>query len=104
MEDKVLENALDYMDQLEQQPAAHLESAIVEKIYQGNSGNFAGPQTDRMRMITSQPRKRGDHKSWTIKTLIEKIAFNIVQGRVEAEDEGFDEGFEGQPAVTELVK
>ena len=37
------------------------------------------------------------------KTLIEKIAFNIIQGRVEAEDEGFDEGFEGQPAVTELV-
>jgi len=35
--------------------------------------------------------------------LIEKIALNIVQGRVEAEDEGFDEGFEGQPAVTELV-
>lgn len=38
------------------------------------------------------------------KELIEKISFNIVQGRVEAEDEGFDEGFEGQPAVTELVK
>lgn len=38
------------------------------------------------------------------KTIIEKIAFNIVQGRVEAEDEGFDEGFEGQPAVTELVE
>lgn len=37
-------------------------------------------------------------------TLIEKIAFNIVQGRVEAEDEGFDEGLEGQPAVTELVE
>jgi 5-methyltetrahydrofolate--homocysteine methyltransferase len=36
--------------------------------------------------------------------LIEKIAFNIVQGRVEAEDEGFDEGLEGQPAVTELVE
>ncbi|MBL7178938.1 MAG: corrinoid protein [Pseudomonadota bacterium] len=35
--------------------------------------------------------------------LIEKIALNIVQGRVEAEDEGFDEGFEGQPAVKELV-
>jgi 5-methyltetrahydrofolate--homocysteine methyltransferase len=35
--------------------------------------------------------------------LIEKIALNIVQGRVEAEDEGFDEGLEGQPAVTELV-
>ena len=34
------------------------------------------------------------------KTLIEKISFNIVQGRVEAEDEGFDEGLEGQPAVT----
>jgi 5-methyltetrahydrofolate--homocysteine methyltransferase len=35
--------------------------------------------------------------------LIEKISLNIVQGRVEAEDEGFDEGFEGQPAVQELV-
>jgi len=38
------------------------------------------------------------------KPLLEKIAFNVIQGRVEAEDEGFDEGLEGQPAVTELVK
>ncbi|MCK4485377.1 MAG: corrinoid protein [Desulfobacterales bacterium] len=38
------------------------------------------------------------------KALLEKIAFNVIQGRVEAEDEGFDEGLEGQPAVTELVK
>ena len=36
--------------------------------------------------------------------LLEKIAFNVIQGRVEAEDEGFDEGLEGQPAVTELVE
>ena len=36
--------------------------------------------------------------------LIEKIATNVIQGRVEQEDEGFDEGFEGQPAVTELVE
>lgn len=36
--------------------------------------------------------------------LIEKIAYNIIQGRVAAEDEGFDEGLEGQPAVTELVQ
>jgi 5-methyltetrahydrofolate--homocysteine methyltransferase len=36
--------------------------------------------------------------------LLEKIALNVVQGRVESEDEGFDEGFEGQPAVTELVE
>ena len=36
--------------------------------------------------------------------IIEKIAFNVVQGRVMAEDEGYDEGLEGQPAVTELVK
>jgi len=36
--------------------------------------------------------------------LIEKIGINVIQGRVEAEDEGFDEGFEGQPAVTELVE
>jgi len=38
------------------------------------------------------------------KELLDKIALNVVQGRVEAEDEGFDEGFEGQPAVTELVE
>jgi 5-methyltetrahydrofolate--homocysteine methyltransferase len=36
--------------------------------------------------------------------LPEKIAFNVIQGRVEAEDEGVDEGLEGQPGVTELVK
>ena len=36
--------------------------------------------------------------------LLEKIALNVVQGRVESEDEGFDEGFEGQPAVIELVE
>ncbi len=36
--------------------------------------------------------------------LLDKIALNVVQGRVEAEDEGFDEGFEGQPAVIELVE
>ena len=35
--------------------------------------------------------------------LLEKIAFNVIQGRVEAEDDGFDPGLEGQPAVTELV-
>ncbi|MBW1956573.1 MAG: corrinoid protein [Deltaproteobacteria bacterium] len=35
--------------------------------------------------------------------LIDKIGFNVIQGRVTAEDEGFDEGLEGQPAVTELV-
>ncbi len=36
--------------------------------------------------------------------VIEKIAFNVIQGRVMAEDEGYDEGLEGQPAVTELVE
>jgi 5-methyltetrahydrofolate--homocysteine methyltransferase len=36
--------------------------------------------------------------------LIEKIAFNVIQGRVTAEDEGYDEGLEGQSAVTELVQ
>jgi 5-methyltetrahydrofolate--homocysteine methyltransferase len=35
--------------------------------------------------------------------LLEKIAFTVMQGRVNAEDEGFDEGFEGQPGVVELV-
>ncbi len=38
------------------------------------------------------------------KELLEKIAENVIQGRVVAEDEGFDEGLEGRPAVTELVK
>ena len=36
--------------------------------------------------------------------LPEKIAFNVIQGRVEAEDEGVDEGLEGQPGVTDLVQ
>ena len=36
--------------------------------------------------------------------LIEKLAFNVIQGRVEAEDEGFDEGLEGQPGTIELVE
>lgn len=36
--------------------------------------------------------------------IIEAIAFNVIQGRVTAEDEGYDEGLEGQPAVTELIK
>lgn len=36
--------------------------------------------------------------------LLKKIAENVIQGRVEAEDEGVDQGFEGQPATTELVE
>ncbi len=35
--------------------------------------------------------------------LITAIAFNVIQGRVTAEDEGYDEGLDGRPAVTELV-
>lgn len=35
--------------------------------------------------------------------LIEKIKANVIQGRVNSEDEGFDEGLEGQPATVELV-
>jgi 5-methyltetrahydrofolate--homocysteine methyltransferase len=35
--------------------------------------------------------------------ILEKLAFNVVQGRVEAEDEGFDPGLEGQPGVTEML-
>ena len=36
--------------------------------------------------------------------LLEKIALNVIQGRLETEDEGFDEGLEDKPAVTELVE
>ena len=38
------------------------------------------------------------------KEILEKLSFNVVQGRVEAEDEGFDGGLEGQPGATELVE
>jgi 5-methyltetrahydrofolate--homocysteine methyltransferase len=38
-----------------------------------------------------------------IQELLERVAFNVIQGRVNTEDEGFEEGFEGQPGVTELV-
>ena len=38
------------------------------------------------------------------KELLEKIAFNVIQGRVESEDEGIDQGLEGQPGVVELVE
>jgi 5-methyltetrahydrofolate--homocysteine methyltransferase len=38
------------------------------------------------------------------KEILERISFNVIQGRVEAEDEGFDEGLEGQPGTTELVE
>jgi 5-methyltetrahydrofolate--homocysteine methyltransferase len=37
-------------------------------------------------------------------SILESIAFNVIQGRVEAEDEGFEEGLEGKPAVKELVE
>jgi 5-methyltetrahydrofolate--homocysteine methyltransferase len=37
-------------------------------------------------------------------TLIEQIRLNIIQGRVTRDDEGFDEGFDGQPATVELIE
>ena len=36
--------------------------------------------------------------------LIEKIKLNIIQGRVTSDDDGFDEGYEGQPATVELIE
>jgi 5-methyltetrahydrofolate--homocysteine methyltransferase len=36
--------------------------------------------------------------------IIEKIRTSIIQGRINSEDEGFDEGFEGQPATVELIE
>ena len=38
MEDKVLENALDYMAQLERKPAEHLERTIVDRIFEETPG------------------------------------------------------------------
>lgn len=39
-----------------------------------------------------------DHKE-----LLDRIAYNVLQGRAQAEDEGVDEGLTGQPGVMELV-
>lgn len=36
--------------------------------------------------------------------LIENIQKNIIQGRIDKDDTGFDEGLEGQPGVIELVE
>jgi 5-methyltetrahydrofolate--homocysteine methyltransferase len=36
--------------------------------------------------------------------IIEKIKTNVIQGRVTTDDEGFDEGYEGQPGTVELVE
>jgi 5-methyltetrahydrofolate--homocysteine methyltransferase len=35
---------------------------------------------------------------------IEHIKTNVIQGRVTSDDEGFDEGYEGQPGTVELVE
>ena len=31
--------------------------------------------------------------------LLDTIAFNVIQGRLESEDEGFDPGLEGRPVL-----
>lgn len=36
--------------------------------------------------------------------LIRKIKKNLISGRVDSEDEGFEDGMTGQPGVTELVQ
>ena len=36
--------------------------------------------------------------------ILDKIAFNVIQGRVEAEDEGIQQGLVGEPGVLELVQ
>lgn len=37
------------------------------------------------------------------KNLIEEIKVNVIQGRIQSDDEGFDDGFEGKPATVELI-
>jgi len=36
--------------------------------------------------------------------IIERIKVNVIQGRLDKDDEGFDEGMTGQPGVKELVQ
>jgi len=38
------------------------------------------------------------------KELIEKIKENVIQGRINKEDEGFDEGLDGEPGTVELIE
>ena len=47
LEDKVLENALEYMDQLEQKPARHLEPKIVDQIFKEIPGLLPGLKQSR---------------------------------------------------------
>ncbi|MFC1770204.1 corrinoid protein [Nitrospirota bacterium] len=37
-------------------------------------------------------------------SLIEEIKSNVIQGRINSEDEGFDEGLEDKPATLELIE
>jgi 5-methyltetrahydrofolate--homocysteine methyltransferase len=37
-------------------------------------------------------------------SIIEEIKQNVIQGRINAEDEGFDEGWEDKPATMELLE
>jgi len=39
-----------------------------------------------------------------VEELLEKIRLNVIQGRVDEEDEGIEEDMEGEPGVTELVE
>jgi hypothetical protein len=45
MEDKVIENALEYMAILETEPAPHLDSDVVERIYKKVPGLLPGLKT-----------------------------------------------------------
>jgi len=45
MEDKVIENALEHMEQLESEPALHLEPEIVDRIYNEVPGLLPGLKT-----------------------------------------------------------
>ncbi len=36
--------------------------------------------------------------------IIKQIQENVIQGRITKDDEGFDEGMSGQPAITELIE
>ncbi|MEJ2696846.1 MAG: corrinoid protein [Candidatus Sulfobium sp.] len=38
------------------------------------------------------------------RNLIEEIRVSVVQGRINSEDEGFDDGFEGRPATVDLIE
>ena len=91
-EDQVLIKAVEEERRLEAIPGRHMEPGHGGKDFRAGAGHPARSETIPGRM---RPREK-DGTAMGNDKLLKDIAFNVVQGRVEAEDDGFDEGLEGK--------